>query len=75
MDVNMPIMNGIECLYALTNFPRTKYIPVIMLSTGIGQAQFCLELGAKGYLKKPSNLTLLQTELSRVKSKLLQHYH
>lgn len=66
MDVNMPLMNGIECLCAIKRFPRTEHIPVIMLSTSVGHAQLWKELGAKGYIKKPSDLTLLQTELNRV---------
>lgn len=66
MDVNMPLMNGIECLRAIKRFPRTKHIPVIMLSTAAEQPQLWQELGAKGYIKKPSDLTLLQTELNRV---------
>jgi CheY-like chemotaxis protein len=47
-------------------FPANKHIPVIMLSTTVEQAQLCQELGAKGYVQKPSDLTLLQTALSRV---------
>ena len=67
MDINMPLMNGMECLCAIKKFPRTKqHIPVIMLSTAVEQAQLCQELGAKGYIRKPSDLTLLQTELNRL---------
>jgi len=66
MDVNMPLMNGVECLRIIKRFPRTKHIPVIMLSTAVEQPQLWQELGAKGYIKKPSDLTLLQTELNRV---------
>jgi CheY-like chemotaxis protein len=66
MDINMPLMNGIECLCAIKKFSRTKHIPVIMLSSAVEQAEPCCNLGAKGYIKKPSDLILLQKELSRV---------
>jgi CheY-like chemotaxis protein len=32
-DINMPEMDGIECLAAIQNNPFTKNIPVVMLST------------------------------------------
>ena len=35
MDFNMPLMNGIECLFEITNLARTKDIPVLMLSSAI----------------------------------------
>ena len=66
MDINMPLMNGVECLRALKNIPQISYIPVIMLSTAVEQAEFCCRLGAKGYIKKPADITALQAELNQV---------
>ena len=66
MDINMPLMNGIECLRALINIPRISHIPVVMLSTAVEQAEFCCRLGAKGYIKKPADITALQAELNQV---------
>lgn len=66
MDINMPLMNGVECLCALINSPRISDIPVIMLSTAVEQAEFCCRLGAKDYIKKPADITALRAELNRV---------
>lgn len=66
MDINMPLMNGIECLCAIINIPRISHIPVIMLSTAAEQAELCCKSGAKGYIKKPDDIALLEAELSRV---------
>jgi CheY-like chemotaxis protein len=66
MDINMPLMNGIECLRALINIPRISHIPVVMLSTAVEQAEFCCRLDAKGYIKKPNDVAVLQAELTQV---------
>ena len=66
ININMPLMNGIECSCALINIPRISHIPVIMLSTEVDQVEFCCWLEQKGYIKKPADITALQTELNRV---------
>jgi len=55
LDVNMPVMNGLEFLVRLKHEPAHKDIPVIVVSTRGSEvdAQRCLDLGAQGYLKKP----------------------
>ena len=66
MDFNMPIMNGVECLYELSNLCRTKHIPVIMLSSAIEQAEACRKFGAKEFIKKTYEIGALIIELQRV---------
>src|ERR1041384_7981528 len=39
MDINMPYINGLECLTEIIRNPRTKNISVVMLSTDAGQAE------------------------------------
>jgi len=55
LDVNMPVMNGLEFLVRLKHEPAHKDIPVIVVSTRGSEveAQRCLDLGAQGFLKKP----------------------
>ena len=65
MDCNMPLMNGTECLNEIIQDPRTRDIPVFMLSGAIEQAELSRKLGAQGFIKKTSDLAELRTELNR----------
>lgn len=66
LDFNMPLMNGTECLCEIKKISRTKDIPVFMLSSAIEQAELSRELGAKGFIKKCSEITAFRKELDRV---------
>ncbi len=66
MDINMPVMNGIECLSAIMDRPQTRHIPVIILSTDTGQMEFALRIGAKAFLKKPTDSQMLRSQLERM---------
>ncbi len=55
-DLNMPEMDGIELLVNLKNNPRTRKIPVIVITTE-GREGFlahAMEAGASASMKKPS---------------------
>lgn len=55
MDILMPEMDGLQTLHKLKSNPKTKDIPVIML-TSIGQdlnRKLCEDLGASHYIPKP----------------------
>ena len=66
MDINMPLMNGLECLKEIIKNPRTKSIPVVMLSTDTGQAELTHILGAKAFIKKPTDCETLQTKVEQL---------
>src|SRR4051812_7335021 len=51
-DINMPVMNGLECLTALKQNPATKHIPVVILSGEISVSQKACYLGASAFIKK-----------------------
>jgi CheY-like chemotaxis protein len=56
LDINMPGLSGLDVLAAIKPDARLKYIPVVMLtsselSSDIARAY---ELGASGYISKPS---------------------
>lgn len=54
-DINMPVMDGIEFLKALSAVESAKGIPVVMITTE-GSEQRVMEaisFGAKGYIRKP----------------------
>ena len=55
LDINMPVMNGLEFLQRIQSDPAHKDIPVIIISTEGREEDTLLglKLGAKGYIKKP----------------------
>lgn len=73
LDINMPLMDGIECLAIVRQmFPASK-LPVIMLSTSGAPANIerCFRLGADFYLKKPSSLEVLTSHIQFCLSSLM----
>jgi len=69
LDILMPGLDGIEVLQRLKGEPRTRHIPVVMLSSAdeIDTVVRCIHLGADDFLPKPFNATLL---LARIESSL-----
>lgn len=61
LDLNMPVMNGWECLKHLKADDRYKQIPVTIISTASHEKEIktALELGALCYFVKPSNFKQL----------------
>ena len=69
MDISMPELNGIEACERLRQDPKTKHIPVIML-TAVGQRENrirCFSSGADDFIVKPFDAEEL---LSRIGSKI-----
>lgn len=69
LDVMMPDITGIEVCRKLVNDPKTKNIPIILVTakSGADDIKEGLEAGAFDYIKKPFNRIEL---LARVKSAL-----
>lgn len=57
LDVMMPKMDGYEVCRAAKEDPKTRHIPILMLSarTDTASKEKGRELGAVGYLAKPIN--------------------
>jgi CheY-like chemotaxis protein len=55
LDINMPVMNGIEFLQVVKAAPELKRIPVVALTTSDEQKDKVetFELGVAGYMRKP----------------------
>jgi CheY-like chemotaxis protein len=72
LDMNMPIMDGRECLKVLKSDERYRLIPVIMISTSSHQrdVEISLQLGALGYFVKPSDFNDLTDVLQIIKDNL-----
>jgi CheY-like chemotaxis protein len=71
LDINMPVMNGLECLVELKQMEALRHTPIIICSTSIytgDQEQFEAQ-GADFYLVKPNTLLKMSTALQFVFSK------
>jgi len=55
LDINMPVMNGLELLQRMKSEPAYRELPVIVITTQghEGDAERCLKLGAAAVLHKP----------------------
>jgi CheY-like chemotaxis protein len=62
LDLNMPRMNGYDCLKAIRKNVRYDKTPVIILSTSNSEQDinYCLGNGANCYIVKPSSYSRLK---------------
>ena len=65
LDVNMPRMNGKQCLIELKKDAIIKNIPVIMYSTSFTKESIeeFRSLGSAQYLHKPTNISKLPEQI------------
>lgn len=66
LDVQLPDMSGVELCRQLKRDPRTKGVPVVMLSAKYTEPADRAEgllTGADAYLSKPINIDALQEEI------------
>lgn len=68
LDVNMPVMDGRECLIALKRDRRLRTIPVVIYSTTTNPNEILdfYKLGALIFVRKPDTYAELRANLSRV---------
>lgn len=68
LDINMPMMDGKQCLRALKSIPEFQDIPVIMYSTSTdtGEIRECYRLGADDFLIKPHSYEKLVNDLTSI---------
>lgn len=68
LDVNMPKMNGIDCLKELKKSETLKNIPVMMYSTSSFSEykKECFENGAIDYIVKPDDYKQLCLKLKNI---------
>lgn len=66
MDINMPCMDGFQCLGELKKIEKTSPIPVCMYSTSNNPNDVALsqKLGAVAYLQKHDDISQLVQEIS-----------
>lgn len=68
LDLNMPAMNGWQCLSKLKNDVSLKEIPVIMYSTSSNPREkaIAIDLGAVGFVTKPTDFNVLTKVLQTI---------
>lgn len=68
LDINMPMMDGKQCLKALKSIPEFAAIPVIMYSTSTDTREIkeCYRLGAEDFLIKPHSFEKLVNDLTSI---------
>ncbi len=68
IDMNMPRMNGIQCLEAIQKIDRLKDVTLYMYSTAADPKSIAAtqNLGAKEFIIKPSNFNELTNKLSQI---------
>ena len=71
LDVNMPKMNGIQCLPEIKKLGHLKDVKIIMYSTSTDAAIIhnSKKLGADDYLVKPDRLAQLVNKLAQILEK------
>jgi CheY-like chemotaxis protein len=65
LDLNMPILSGMECLKLLREFTLTPnpFITIYSTSAVPLTMEEAYKYGANGYLQKPTNFTILKESL------------
>jgi CheY-like chemotaxis protein len=68
MDLNMPVMNGFDCLAYLKNKSELRDIPVIIFttSTTLSDINRTRQLGASWFMTKPNDFNVLCKKLNKI---------
>jgi len=73
MDIQMPVIDGIEAIKQIRLNPNLVNIPIIALTAlaMVGDRERCLAAGANEYLSKPIKFRQLNSTIQQILSKLL----
>jgi CheY-like chemotaxis protein len=72
LDLNMPVMNGWQCLAAIKSSAKFKHVPVVIYTTSSNprDREIAIDLKAHGLIIKPGNHRVLERILTIVVCKL-----
>ena len=67
LDINMPLMNGLDCLREISDNQQYKGLNTIILSTSSNQDQirFSYDLGAKHFITKATDIRVFRENLKK----------
>ena len=68
MDIQMPVMDGMEAIRQLRAIPRFASTPIIVTTALAmpGDREQCLEVGANEYMPKPIRLKVLKQNIEKL---------
>lgn len=68
LDLNMPIVNGLECLQKIKSDPKLRTLPVVIFSTSSfpGNINRVYDLGAHLYIRKPNDFSTFKRVIQHV---------
>ena len=68
LDINMPVMNGLQFMESAVLLGISRRIPIIVISTEGKEEDtiLALKLGAKGFVKKPFNPAELYSLIDKI---------
>jgi len=71
MDLQLPVMDGLDATRALKANPATSDIPIITLTAVamVGQDRIAIEAGCDEYLSKPFNIDTLLEKIRKLLNK------
>ncbi len=71
LDLNMPRMDGLQCLKQIKSKEDTKHIPVIIVSTNTSREKIVssVELGAEAYVVKPFTAAQISEKIEQILDK------
>ena len=69
LDVRMPDLDGLQILDQLQDDPKTRDIPIVMLSASLVDCQAALDSGASYFINKPYAWSQLLAALETVLQK------
>jgi len=75
LDINMPRMDGFECLREIRKMESLSSVPVILYSNGINDeaCKKAIRLGASGCVRKAADIPKLSSIIRRVMKKQDNH--
>lgn len=76
LDLNMPLMNGKECLKQILKSKSLRSIPVVIYSTSSNpqEIEACMQLGATDFVTKPTSVSKLASILCKFLSPIPARY-
>jgi CheY-like chemotaxis protein len=68
MDVEMPVMDGIQATMQLKSEPHTSHIPVLIFTSLGGESDLkrAKEAGCDGFINKPISRDAIRTEIAKL---------
>jgi len=72
MDIDMPVMNGIESVREIRKILGDEFIPIVFVTGGASEKYIddCIDVGGDDFIRKPFNATILSAKtrsLHRIK--------